>query len=924
MRYLILSFLISIFTVNVCQAQSKKSMTPDVYSEWNSIRSVKLSDDGNWAMYHIAKEIGDKTLKIYDTRKDQTYTFPRVKKSAFDQNGKYAYFTISHSYEGLRALERKKIKKDKMPKDTLCIYNLENKVMTKIPNVKSFSTPVHWGGYLAFLLEPDEVQDTIKTPVKESKDTGSKLILTMPGSSEYDTLFYAKEYSFGRKGKGLIATSLGAEDVLKKGVYNFNFSQSNFEPVLESKGDVSNLTWSEDANQLSFVIDADTTENKIRPYELYYWDTKSKAAIKIADQNSEFLPESYNISSYSKPKFSKDGSRLIFSITPPPILQDTSLLKDEIVNVEVWHYDEDKLYTRQENSLKSDKKRDFLCVYDLMKKSFSIIETEEYERVYFDKDYNSKFAIGQHTSSYNKQRMWQGYGYFDGYRIDVESGDKVKFTSQSRGRMLRSPNGKYCMWYDASIQGHWAYDVEDNVVHQITSKTLGKFADELNDRPMDPSSYGYFGFSDDDQFVLLYDRYDIWVIDPSNSIKANKITDGRKNKKVHRIIKLDIEEETIDLLKPILIHVFDENDKSESYVSLDLKTGQQTELYKGDVRLDRTPVKARNTNDCITTVENYRTFPNLVLTDTEFANMKTFSDVNPQQNEYLWGDIELHSWISETGEKLDGLLVLPEGFDPNKKYPLIVNFYERNSNRLNRHRAPYAHRSTINYSYYSSKGYIIFNPDVVYRIGYPGQSCYESVIPGIKSLIEKGYIDENRIGVQGHSWGGYQIADLLTKTDLFRCAEAGAPVVNMVSAYGGIRWGSGMSRMFQYEKTQSRLGATLWERPDLYLENSPIFKLDKVTTPVLILHNDGDGAVPWYQGIEYFNAMRRLEKPAWFLNYNDEPHWPVKWQNRLDFNIRMEQFFDHFLQDKPMPRWMKEGVPAINKGIDQALDVKDE
>jgi len=197
------------------------------------------------------------------------------------------------------------------------------------------------------------------------------------------------------------------------------------------------------------------------------------------------------------------------------------------------------------------------------------------------------------------------------------------------------------------------------------------------------------------------------------------------------------------------------------------------------------------------------------------------------------------------------------------------------------------------------------------------------VIPGVEALIKQGFIDEDRIALQGHSWGGYQIADLLTKTDLFACAEAGAPVVNMTSAYGGIRWQTGLSRMFQYEKTQSRLGATLWERPDLYLENSPLFSLDKMNTPVLIMHNDADGHVPWYQGIEYFVALRRLGKPAWMLNYNGEPHWPLKWQNRLDFNIRLIQFFDHYLKDAPAPRWMRAPNAALEKGINLGYELDD-
>jgi dipeptidyl aminopeptidase/acylaminoacyl peptidase len=260
------------------------------------------------------------------------------------------------------------------------------------------------------------------------------------------------------------------------------------------------------------------------------------------------------------------------------------------------------------------------------------------------------------------------------------------------------------------------------------------------------------------------------------------------------------------------------------------------------------------------------------------------------------------------------MLVKPDNFDPNKKYPLLVNFYERSSEGVYRHRTPVPGRSSINYSHYVSKGYVIFNPDVVYRVGYPGESAYDCVMSGITSLLSEGYIDKKRIGMQGHSWGGYQAAYLVTKTDLFAAVESGAPVVNMFSAYGGIRWGSGRSRQFQYEHTQSRIGGTPWSHFQRYYENSPIFTTDKINTPLLILHNDNDGAVPWEQGIEWFTALRRLGKPAWLLNYRGEPHWPVKTANRADFQTRMAEFFDHYLMGKPMPGWMTDGVAPIYRG----------
>ena len=226
-------------------------------------------------------------------------------------------------------------------------------------------------------------------------------------------------------------------------------------------------------------------------------------------------------------------------------------------------------------------------------------------------------------------------------------------------------------------------------------------------------------------------------------------------------------------------------------------------------------------------------------------------------------------------------------------------------------------------TFYASRGYLVFIPDVVYRTGYPGQSAYDAVVPGVLHLIAQGYVDPDRIGVQGHSWGGYQIAYLVTRTNLFRAAAAGAPVANMTSAYGGIRWESGMSRMFQYERTQSRIGATLWEAPLKYIDNSPLFALDRVETPLLILHNDHDGAVPWYQGIELFVGLRRLDKPAWLINYNGEPHWPSStYAKRRDWNIRLQQFFDYFLLGAPAPVWLAEGIPATEKGRTSGLELE--
>jgi len=327
--------------------------------------------------------------------------------------------------------------------------------------------------------------------------------------------------------------------------------------------------------------------------------------------------------------------------------------------------------------------------------------------------------------------------------------------------------------------------------------------------------------------------------------------------------------------------------------------------------------KAKHAEQLIWRKETCEIFPDLYTSSLNFSHSLKLSEANPQQANYNWVRNELISWTSFSGEKLDGILYFPENFDASKTYPMLVYFYERNSENLHKHSIPSPSRSIINKTFYASNEYLVFVPDITYQTGYPGQSAFQAVISGTSYLTNTyRFIDKSRIGIQGQSWGGYQTAYLISQTDLFAAAMAGAPVSNMTSAYGGIRWETGLSRMFQYEHTQSRIGGTLWEKPLRYIENSPLFYAPNIHTPLLMMHNDQDGAVPWQQGIELFVALRRLEKPVWLLNYNNEPHNLKKesWENRMDLSRRMMQFFDHYLKDQTMPSWMKYGIPALDKG----------
>ena len=313
---------------------------------------------------------------------------------------------------------------------------------------------------------------------------------------------------------------------------------------------------------------------------------------------------------------------------------------------------------------------------------------------------------------------------------------------------------------------------------------------------------------------------------------------------------------------------------------------------------------------------NFSTSPNIYVSRGLVASKTVkVSNSNPQMSDYNWGTAQLFKWYAYDGKPSDGVLYLPEDFDENKEYPMLVYFYETYSEDLFRHYDMEPSWSWINFPFYVSRGYVVFVPDIHYTAGIPGENAYNYVCSGVEEVCKKyPNIDKKRVGIDGQSWGGYQTAYLVTRTDMFACAGSGAPVANMTSAFGGIRWGSGDSRQAQYEVGQSRIGRNLWEAPELYIANSPVFHADRVNTPLLIMHNDDDGAVPWYQGIEMFMALRRLGKPVWMLQYNGEAHNLKERRNRKDITRRLQQFFDHYLKWEPMTERIKNGIPAIRKG----------
>lgn len=922
------------------QNMAKKTLDHEELVTWNSIKNTQISNDGSCVTYELKGEEGDGVLRIYNPKTDVATTIPRGERAKISSDSRYVFFKVKTAKDTVRMMRRNKVKKPDLPKDTLGIFDVVNRTTEYIPTVKSFKVPKKWAGVIVYQKEAEEIAIEIKLskdstatqdakpkkkakkPKKENGSNGTKLVVRNLKNNSEMVFPYVVNYELAEKGQKVLFQTTGNDSTYLNGLYLHSVDKQSTKPLLRKEGDYKKMVLNESGDQIAFLANFDTTNALISPFELAYWKEGMDSAKIIANNTRQFLPKDWIISENETPEFSKDGRQLFFGIAPPPILEDTTLLEDEIAKVEVWHWNDAQLHTQQKVRQKREERRAYTVVYHPSSNHFQPLGSLDIPEIMTGNEGQSYRALGYNSGPYEKVTSWEGGpAGKDIYILDTKTGSKKLIGKGIKGSPRLSPNGLFAYAYLNADSAWYTYEIETEKTVQLADNQPIIFYDETNDRPMHPFPNGIAGWTTGDEHILVNDEYDIWKIDPKGKEQPVNLTNGRTEKTRFRYINLDREQRTIPADGKILLHVFNENSKESGYSYLDLSTGNLSNLIIGPYSYTRRPLKAKNADKLVFTKGNFEVFPDLFYTDADFKNAKQISIANPQQKNYAWGTMELYSWTSLDGQKLNGLLVKPENFDPNKKYPMIVNFYERNSDRLYDHKPPSAGRSTINYPFYASRGYLIFNPDIPYEVGYPGKSCYNAVVSGTEALIKEGFVDADNIGVQGHSWGGYQIAHLLTKTDLFKCAESGAPVVNMFSAYGGIRWGSGMSRMFQYEHTQSRIGGTIWDAQDLYMENSPIFEMDKTNTPVLIMHNDEDSAVPWEQGIEYFVALRRLNKPAWLLNYNGEPHWPVKLANRKDFNIRMQQFFDYYLKGAAMPKWMKDGVSAVEKGKRQELQL---
>jgi dipeptidyl aminopeptidase/acylaminoacyl peptidase len=878
----------------------------------------------------------------------------RLLRPVFTADSRFLVFTIEPTKAEVTKAKKEKKKPEDMPKNGLSIMDLSKGTVTRIERVKTFRVPEDGGGFIAYQMEattpsaaprsaepgapvpanspePGASPEPSPAPSTEAgtpartegagqrpsgrsrgkKEYGTELVLRNTATSADRKFSDVLDFTISRDAKTLVFTvSSRKEDT--NGVYAVT-TDSDAAPatLLSGKGKYQKLTWDEDNTQLAFTSDKEDADAKPSKFRVYHWNRKDPQATEIVSTTSPDFRKEFVVSERANLSFSLDGSHLFLGTAPPPEPEknpDEEIPADEKVLVDLWHWKDDYVQPIQKVRAEQDRNRSYRAVYDLKEKKFVQLADDTMETISPSND--GRYAIGADNRKY---RVTNDYdpGFTDYYLVNTSDGSRKPLLTKQRSAVSLSPGAKYAIYFDG--KDWYSYAVNGGSTVNLTKDIKVNFYNEENDTPSVPGSYGIAGWTKDDADVLIYDKYDIWRVSPDGSA-ANNLTDGvgRKESTTLRYVRLDPRERSIDPGKPMLLSAENQETHDSGFYRDKVSGTALPQKLLMTAKDFNSPAKAKDADVLIMTASRFDQFPDVWVTNSAFRELKRVSNGDAQRAAYTWGTGELVSFKNTDGVPLQGLLLKPDNFDPKKKYPMIVYIYEKLSQGLHQFRNP-GPGTSINPTYYVSNGYLVFMPDIVYTIGYPGPSALKCVLPGVQAVVDKGYVNENAIGIQGHSWGGYQIAYMVTQTNRFKAAAPGALVANMTSAYSGIRWGTGLPRQFQYERSQSRIGGSLWDYPLRYLDNSPIFRADRVETPLLMIHNDEDDAVPWYQGIEFFLALRRLGKEAYMFTYNGEKHGLRKRINQKDYTRRLQEFFDHFLKGAPAPEWMEKGIPYLQR-----------
>ena len=902
----------SITAVPATQAAKPISLTDIMHFE--SLKSPVIADNGKTLAVEAAPDRGDSRVIIKLLSSDKSFNIADAAKPKVSADGRFVAMVKAIP---LLASEKASKKQKKKLKAGLILLDTTTGEQTEFDRVKSFAFNDN-GSHLVIQFENQDKKDAKKnqeggksTAKVDKFDQGFSLRLISLADNNNHNFENVTNYHFSQNGNYFVV----AKNDIKAASHILSYvdlvSNQSSQAFSSTSHQIGETAVANNGEWIAFTTGKAADAPYGREYHLNLFNITTKQHQQL-DNTAK-----WKLNRYSKLNFSKNSTKLLFGRVPEVSQQlavakvkDTKdLYSSDVItgqrNLRVWSGEDPLIKPNEVKQYKKELKRTYLASLNLA--SNHIVQLADLSVPKVNITETSDIAVGESNLPYRKMITWAGF-YRDVYLVNKNTGDKTRVLTQypTYWKPSLSPQGKFMAYYR---QGQiYLYDVANKTRKNVSEKLGVGFANEDHDYPSAAPGYGFGPWIKGENAILVYDKYDVWKLDATSG-KMTNLTKGlgRKQGVQYRVTGLPKKDEAVTLAanRKVLLKGYNEHTKSDDFYRLNLAGGVK-QLTSEPVKL-KVLTRAKNAETLVYSKERYDLFPDLYTSDyakPQLAIQQT--RLNDQTKLFDWGEAELVHWTNGDGKPLDGVLIKPANYKQGERLPVLVYFYRFMSQRL--HAFPQMkinHRP--NFEWYVENGYAVFLPDIRFEVGYPGPSSVQALVSGVQHLINLGVADPNAIGLQGHSWGGYQTAFAVTQTNIFKAAVTGAPVSNMTSAYSGIRLGSGLARQFQYETGQSRIGESLFDAPQKYIENSPVFYAERIHTPMMIMFGDRDDAVPWEQGIELYLAMRRAGKDVVFLQYQDEPHHLKKYPNKLDYTIKMKQYFDHYLKGAPAPKWLIKG-----------------
>ncbi len=891
---LVITALLLVITASVTAQDTLPAIKPEDYAKWQTLGSASISDDGSWVAWNISLVDGDDTLFIKNAATGKLYKYPLSTGLIFSSDSKWAGCRIGYSEKELEKMREQK----KPVKYKTRLLELATGKERIFDNTGSFSFTRNAGHLVLSGYAPEN---------SKTKD----IFLYNLKTGTLKNIGNTSEYSVNKQGNR-IAYIVSAEDKKGNGVELMNLDDYTIAFLDNDTAVYRNLVWEREGDALAF-LKAYTDTGYVEENHILFTVRKASSKPEIKSWkpgNDNRFPANMRIHENFRPQISENQKTIFFGAfdwTVKEKKDKKNSEKEKLPGVDIWHWKDDPVQPRQKVQYNTDKDFSYLFAWNVDAGTVIRITDEKMRKGTPSSD--GRYTLATDDTPY-KPAFRQAH--YDHYAVNNLTGEKKLILSNFTNLYGTSPAGNYALYF--RDKNWWVYDFQQDRHKNLTEEIESVFWNTRDDSPNDVKPpFGSGGWFKDDKAVLLYDEFDVWKVFPGGG-KPVRLTNGKENSIRFRVTRLSYEYPWLDPAGDLYFSAFGDIDKRMGYYRLTLKNKFEKLIFED--KAITALRKAEKSDWFIYNSESYSDSPDVLRVPASFTGAVQLSGTNPQQKDFAWGKSEVVHFTNRDGKPLQGALFYPAGYVPGKKYPMIVYIYEIRSNVVNRYVTP-SPRSPYNTTNYSSQGYFVFQPDIVYKTNKPGESAAECVIPAVEEVIKTGMIDEKKIGIMGHSWGAYQTSFIITQTDLFSAAVAGAPLINMISMYNEVYWNSGTPNQNIFEISQGRLREPWWKIMDDYMRNSPMFQAQNIKTPLLVAFGNADGAVDWHQGIEMYTTMRRMEKPFIMLVYDAENHSLAKKENQIDYTKKVNEFFDHHLLGTEAAEWIIQGKKYLDKKTEE-------